>query len=400
VPADPGPSSPRAGGPRTLRILFTFAGGSGHLDPLVPIARAAASAGHVVAFAGRPWMTPVVEALGFTAFGTGSDVGLAPVRRPLLPVDTDREERDLRDGFARRIARERAADLLPLCRSWRPDVLVCEETDFGPMVVAEALGIPHATVVVLAAGSLLRPDVVGEPIDALRAAYGLRADPAPEMSGRHLVLSPFPPSLRDPAFPLPAAAHAIRPAALDEPDDAWEPRWAGRGPGRPLVYLTLGTVFPLESGDLFTRLLAGLEAEPIDVVVTVGRDLDPAELGPRPPNVRVERFIPQASVLPHCRLVVSHGGSGSVVGALAHGIPMVIVPMGADQPANAMRCAALGVARVLDPITATPADVGAAASAVLADPAYGAAAMRIRDECVSLPGPAHALGLVERIAGR
>ena len=53
---------------------------------------------------------------------------------------------------------------------------------------------------------------------------------------------------------------------------------------------------------------------------------------------------------PALRLVVSHGGSGSVVGALAHGLPMVLLPLGADQPQNARRCAELGVARVLDAV--------------------------------------------------
>ncbi len=380
-----------------MRILYTFAGGSGHLDPLVPFARSAATAGHVVAFAGRPWMTPVVEALGFEAYGSGSDAGLTPVRRPLFPIDMEREACDLRDGFARRIARERAADVLRLCLTWRPDVLVCEETDFGPMVVAEHLGIPHATVVVLAAGGLVRPEVLAEPLDALRAAHGLRPDPDLEMLERHLVLSPFPPSLRDPAFPLPSTAHAIRPAVLDEPTDAWQPSWLDPAADRPLVYVTLGTVFPLESGDLFGRLLDGLQDLPLDIVVTVGRDMDPGELGPRPANVHLERYITQASILSRCSLVVSHGGSGSVVGALAFGRPMVIVPMSADQPLNARRCETLGVARALDPIDATPGDVREAALALLSHPAYRCAAMRLRDECLALPGPAHAVELLEGV---
>jgi UDP:flavonoid glycosyltransferase YjiC (YdhE family) len=58
-----------------MRVIFTFAGGQGHLDPLVPIARAAAPAGHSVAFAGRPWMVPKVEALGFACFPGGTDNG-------------------------------------------------------------------------------------------------------------------------------------------------------------------------------------------------------------------------------------------------------------------------------------------------------------------------------------
>src|SRR5258705_9348154 len=113
-----------------MRILFTFAGGSGHLDPLIPIARAAEAAEHTIAFAGRPWMIPKVEALGFPAFASGSDVGLTPKRLPLAAVDLERDIRDIGAGFGRRIARERATDMLALCAEWQPDLLVCEETDF------------------------------------------------------------------------------------------------------------------------------------------------------------------------------------------------------------------------------------------------------------------------------
>jgi UDP:flavonoid glycosyltransferase YjiC (YdhE family) len=58
-----------------MRILFTFDGNRGHLDPLIPIARAAMAAGHAVAFAGRPWMVPKVELLGFACFAAGLDDG-------------------------------------------------------------------------------------------------------------------------------------------------------------------------------------------------------------------------------------------------------------------------------------------------------------------------------------
>ena len=381
-----------------MRILFAFAGGSGHLEPLVPIARAAEAAGHVVAFAGRPWMVPTVEALGFLAFATGSDAGGEPTRRPLLPLDAEREERDFREGFARRIARERAADILPRCGAWRPDLVVWEETDFGAAVVAERLGLPHASVIVIAAGSFNRPGLVAEPLNELRAEHGLPPDPDLAMLSRYLVLSPVPPGFRDPAFPLPATAHALRPHALEPVGEDTGPPWIEGLGSAPTVYFSLGTVFNMESGDLFARVLAGLRDLPIGLVVTVGRDIDPGELGAQPANVRIERYIPQAALLPHCSLVVSHGGSGSVIGALAHGLPMVLIPMGADQPLNAARCEALGVARVLDPVAATPEDVREAVAAVLADAAYRRAAERLRDETAALPGPAHAVALLERLA--
>lgn len=120
-----------------MRILFTFAGGNGHFEPLAPIARAAAAAGHEVAFAARHALVPVVEAAGFAVFPTERPRSGPPKRMPLLPLDAEREDRDLRDGFADRLARIRAGELLALAGEWRPDLLVCDEVDFGAMVAAE-----------------------------------------------------------------------------------------------------------------------------------------------------------------------------------------------------------------------------------------------------------------------
>jgi UDP:flavonoid glycosyltransferase YjiC (YdhE family) len=381
-----------------MRALFTLSGGMGHLDPLVPLARATAAAGHTVAFAARPWMVPKAQELGFEAFPSGTDEGLEPVTRPLLELDPERELRDLRDGFGRWIARERAADLLPLCDEWRPDLVVWEETDFGAAIVAERLGLPHANVLVTAAGSFVRPEVMAPALDEVRADHGQPPDPEASMLSRYLVLSPFPPSFRDPAFPPPPVSHGLRTWDVGDGERSTAPDWAAGLPGSPVVYLTLGTVFNHESGDLFHRVLAGLRDLPINLLVTVGREIDPASLGAQPPHVRVERFVPQADVLPHVDLVVSHAGSGSVLGALAFGRPMVLAPMGADQPLNAERCAALGVGRVLDAVRATPADARDAVVAVLEDPSCRAAASRLRDEIAALPAPAVAVGLLERLA--
>lgn len=381
-----------------MRILFTFAGGHGHLEPLVPLARAAAAAGHTVAFAGRPWMVPKVEALGFVAFAAGTDVGLTPQRLPLAAVDVERDMRAVGDGFGRRIARERAGEVFPLCAAWRPDILVCEELDFGAMVIAERLELPHVTVLVSAAGSFARPEYVAGPLTEVRAEHRLPPDCALAMPKRYLVLSPFPPGLRDPAFALPQTGHTVRLSARDSARSDASLPWPMRLDGAPTVYVTLGTIYNMESGDLFQRVVEGLRQLPIELVVTVGPDLDPAELGRQPANVHVERYVPQAVLLPHCDLVVSHGGSGSVLGALAHGLPMVLLPMGADQPLNAERCEALGVAPVLDAVATTPHMVREAVSRTLDDSSCRKAAGRMRDEIAALPGPEHAVELLEELA--
>jgi MGT family glycosyltransferase len=144
-------------------------------------------------------------------------------------------------------------------------------------------------------------------------------------------------------------------------------------------------------------VLAGLRELPLNVIATVGREFDPAEFGPQPDNIQIERYIPQSLLLPHCAAVISHGGSGSVIGALAHGLPMVLLPMGADQPHNAARCAALGVARRLDAIEATPETICVAVTAVLAEPGYRQAAERLQAEIAALPEPPYAVRLLERL---
>lgn len=382
-----------------MRMLFSFAGGNGHLQPLVPIARVAANAGHTVAFAGQSAMVSAIEAAGFTAFATGGTTFSATNERlPLLTVDRAREDRDLREGFAKRLARERVGALLALCNTWQPDLLVCDEIDFGAMIAAEKLGMPYASVLVIAAGSFVRQEVVGAALNTVRAAFALPPDPDLAMLSRYLVISPFPPGYRDPAFPLPATAHAIRPLTLGSAPLQTAPAWPLHLPNAPLVYFTLGTVFNVESGDLFERVLAGLREQPVNVIATVGRELDPALFGPQPPHLQLAQYIPQAELLPHCAAVISHGGSGSVMGALAHGLPMVLLPMGADQPLNAERCVALGVAAALDAVAATPQAISAALTTILADATYRRQAERLRDEIATLPEPTYALALLEQLA--
>jgi hypothetical protein len=320
-------------------------------------------------------MVPIVAARGFEAFATVAEDGGPRARKPLLEVSMEREFRDVREKLAGGAGR-RADGILAL--GWRPDVIVRDETDFGAAIAAERLGLPWATVLVLAAGGLIRAQDAAEPLDVLRAEHGLPPDPELKALDGDLVLSPFPPGLR-------AAGTALRFTDVGHGD-----------PDGP-VYFTLGTEFNLECGDLFDRVLEGLRG--FDAIVTVGREIDPAELGPPPPGIRVERYIPQAAVLPHCRAVVSHGGSGTLLGALAHGLPMVLIPLGADQPLNAARAEALGAARVLDAVRATPDDVREAVETVLEEPGYRAAAERMRDELAALPGVEQAVEPLTRLRG-
>jgi MGT family glycosyltransferase len=263
-------------------------------------------------------------------------------------------------------------------------------------VEAERPGLPHAAVQVTA--SRLAPNpAIGHPLNRLRAAHGLPDDPGLAMLHRHLVLSPFPPSYRDPAEIYPATVRVIRPVPFDRSGTEQLPAWVAHLPPQPTVYLTLGTAYN-DRVAIFTSFVEGLCDEPLNLIVTVGRDQDPSGFGRLPPNVRIERYIPQSQLFPHCDLVVTHGGSGTVIGAFVHGLPLVVVPMSNDQSGNAVRCAALGVGHVVPWATMTAATARAAVLRVLRDPSYRRNAEQLRTEIGTMPAPAHAVALLERLA--
>jgi hypothetical protein len=158
-------------------------------------------------------MVPAIESAGFVALATSEAREEVREQTPLLVPDLERQDRDLRERFARRGARVRAATLLHMGGEWQPDVIVCDEVDFGAMIAAERLGIPYASVTVIAAGSFVRKELVAAPLHELRGEHGLPPDPELKMLSRHLVLSPVPPSFRDPASPLPDTGHSIRPCS-------------------------------------------------------------------------------------------------------------------------------------------------------------------------------------------
>ncbi|MDT8909979.1 glycosyltransferase [Amycolatopsis sp. PS_44_ISF1] len=368
-----------------MRFLFTFAGGRGHFDPMAPIARALAAAGHTVAVAAAGREVPAVERAGFPAFATSpapeADPG-APVRKPMPPVDPARDDWEMTELFARRGGRERAGALLEIARDWRPDLVVRDEADFGSAIAAERLGLPRVTVLVLAAGTFPRRELLAEPWRELRAEHGLAPDPALARLDGDLVLSSFPPGFRDPG-----SAFLFRTGPPPVPSRAHEP---------PGVYFTLGTNFNLESGDLFERGITGLAQLDARVTVTVGAEIDPAVFGPQPDHVRVERFVPQAELLPDTDLVVSHGGSGGLMGAFSHGLPSLVFPLGADQPSNARRGAELGVTRALDPQRAGPGEIRDAAAELLGSPRD--AVLELQAQIAAMPGPEATVAVLEGLA--
>ena len=382
-----------------MRILFTVRGGLGHLHPLIPIARAAEAAGHEVVFAASPSVTPMVERAGFRCHPAGLKIDdqqaeqLVPEMRGLF--GKARAALIWRHIFAEHAPAAMIPALLALTSVWRPDLIVRDDTEFSGCIVAEQLGVPHAAVQTTAFRPYLY-DMIRVPLSQRRVEAGLPPDPDLAMPFRYLFLSPFPSGYLDPTVTLPVTTHQLRPVPFDRSGGEALPEWCDHLPDRPTVYLTLGTAYNYRT-DIVRTFLDGLSGEPINLIVTVGRDQDPGQFGPQPENVHIEHYIPQTLLFGRCDLVLTHGGSGTVMAALTHGLPMVIVPIAADQPDNAERCAKLGVARIVQPTGLTSAQAVGVVREVLGQAQYRQAAERLRAEIAELPGPEHGVELLERL---
>jgi UDP:flavonoid glycosyltransferase YjiC (YdhE family) len=387
-----------------MRILFTTAQFSGHLHPLVPVARAAVAAGHDVAFACAASFVPTVERVGFRAFRAGFDHRgrSTPELFPgFLKVPGDQvwlwtPPRIHVDVYAVAMV----PDLLTIAREWCPDLIVRDSAEYGGCVAAEALGLPHATIRTGSTPSRygLR-HIFAESLARLRELNGLPPDPDMQMPFRYLHLAPEPPRFRLAGEPVAPTAHPLRPVNFEAGDEEL-PTWVTDLPARPTIYATLGTEASRSpvARTLFPAMLAALRDEPVNVILTVGRDNDPAGFGPQPENVHIARFIPQSALLPDCDLVLHQGGFSTVTGTLNAGLPMVVIPIFADQPYNAACCDALGVGVVIEPGERSAEAIRAAVRAVMDSPSYRQKAERMRDEMAALPGPEYAVALLERLA--
>jgi MGT family glycosyltransferase len=392
-----------------MRVLFTVQPAAGHLHPLVPVARALSEAGHDVAVCSASSFRPEVEAFGLTHLRAGldwlmSDRSTWGVFPPMPPPGPDFPAWVVAT-LADIAPREMVPDLLALADEREPDLIVREGMELGGCLAAERVGIPHASVAGNAYAALDSPEIdyftgnrlmVAEPMARHRDRLGIPPDPEVRMPFRHLHLCFTPPAWDGRGVPRPDNTRFVRHTSTVSPG-AELPEWVERLPDRPTVLASLGTVFNKTPGVL-EAIVNALAEEPVNVIVAIGPDVDLARFGPQPGHVRLEPYVPQPLLLPHCDAFVTHGGFNSVKEALAAGVPMVVVAISADQPYSASRCAALGVARTVAPHDRTPEAIRGAVREVLADPSYRSSARSFQAEMVTLPGLDHVVELLEGLA--
>ena len=229
--------------------------------------------------------------------------------------------------------------LVELAQRVVPEVVVFDTAAYAAPLAAELLGIPSVHHL---KGPVSPPDVVelvNDSVASLWRSFGV--GPA-QYAGlyRGATITVLPPALDGGTVP---AGKVLAMRSVELPTRA-----ANRNSDLPLVYMTLGTVFSGRGLETFRAVLDALAHEPVELVVTVGNAIEPDSLRPIPDKARIERFIPQADVLPDCSAVIHHGGAGTLMGALVHGVPQLVIPQGADNLVNARLVEKAGVGAVID----------------------------------------------------
>jgi UDP:flavonoid glycosyltransferase YjiC (YdhE family) len=345
------------------RILWLNWSGGGNLPPSLGIARVLHERGHQVAFAGRPEMVPRVDAAGFRSIE--------------LTRAYEQVERYPQGTFLTRMScyltspatGEQVRDVVA---AEKPDLVLIDCMFPGALAEARSFGLPSAVVchtfvfrqLEMWRGMLARLDGMRRqagfeplpPLDELWPVHdrlittSLAAFDHPVSSGWELVRH-VGPVLEDEKVAVPT----VLPWSEDDPT--------------PLVLMSFSTGFEQRSVEKLERGLAALAELPVHVVTTTGGIVDPSELAV-PPNAFVVSYAAHDPIMEHASLIVTHGGHGTAMRALRHGVPMVVIPgLAGDQPFVAAAVQEWGVGRAL------PGDAGveairAAAREVLGDPGF------------------------------
>lgn len=340
-----------------MRILFASTSGEGHLGPLYSLMGEAQALGHSVIIVSSQRAGASLERSGFD-FVLGSDPPADEAERVWSRFSAlSRPEASAmieHDWFATLCAEALAPTMTSTIESWRPDLVIRETCEYSSAIVCDRKGLAQAQLGVSTAAAEYS-------VLTTLAAPALDAR-SPGVSARILAtpyLTRFPASLDPSPYPRTMRYRVSAPPASAPP-----PEWpAGEG---PLVYLTLGTsIAPATRITLLGRALDAVARANVRVLVSTGPGVQPHELGSRGASVHAVQWVDQPRVLEVADLVVCHGGSGTTYAALGAGVPLVVVPLFADQPTNARLVVEAGAGLALGEGSGSADENGAAHEAAL-----------------------------------
>lgn len=388
-----------------MRLLFTTTQGLGHAMSLLPFARAARNRGHDVLLAGPAPIAAVAAGAGldYAELAWPDEESLAIARRRVAELDGVEQVRAaIGDLFVTTYGGAALPSTLALVERRRPDVIVHETAEASAPIAGQLHRVPTVRISVALAtrSEAWWLGLAGPALDGLRVRVGLPADPGGERLSRTPLLTRAPSSLDvgegDPPPDVRRFRHEDDGDAA--PLGAW---WPGPAADAPLVPISFGTVIPIDGHypGLYRDAIDAVADLPVRILITVGRNAEAAALGALPPNVHVERWVPIAAVLRDAAALVTHGGTGTTLAALAAGVPMALLPISADQPRNARLVAELSAGVALESGPADAARLGDAVRTLLGDARYERVAQRVAAEIRELPPVTAAIEQLEDLAG-
>jgi zeaxanthin glucosyltransferase len=169
--------------------------------------------------------------------------------------------------------------------------------------------------------------------------------------------------------------------------------------GKALIYASLGTLVNGLNNVYGTILEAVGEFPEMQVVLSVGSNLDPGDLGPIPSNTIVVRIAPQIELLKRAALCMTHAGLNTALEALAQGVPMVAIPIAYDQPGVAARIAYHGVGEFVEIGNLTARNLSELIVKVTTNPKYRDKARWFKKIVAKTRGLDIAADIIERVFG-
>lgn len=383
-----------------MRVLFTAHGAYGHVFPMMALAQALARAGHEVTVATAADLCPAVSSLGLRAVpaGLGDDAMVAEARRRWPEAESEPPATWAVRMFTAIAAPAMAAGLAPLIGSWRPDLIVREEGEHGGPVAAAMAGIPWLTH---GWGSPRPPhsalEAVAIAVAPLWQAAGLAMPQASDLDGV-AVLDPCPPSLYGNG-----AASRGQPIRPTTPASSSVSGLSPPAAGTPLAYVGFGTVaLYRDRPQLVTVIVEALLGHGLDVIATTPDPVLTERLTSLAPDrVRVEKWLSLPTTLKACSLAVCHGGAGTVLAALAAGIPLLLLPQGSPSQARMSHaCRLRGVAHVLENAAPDAAALNEAIDALTSNGRFTATARQLAEEIALMPSADDAVSALDSLSSR
>lgn len=384
------------------RFAFVVPPFVGHTNPTIAVGEQLAGRKHEVAWIGDPAVVgPLLP----------PHARLLPVPAPATPPATAEKLRTARGLESIRLLFERV--LFPQARatldavqaaveSLRPDVLVVDQQAFAGSLVARRMGLPWASSATTSA--LLIDPFVGLPkvqawLDAqfaeLQADAGLPVIPGCEISPHLFVI--FSTQALIGSVPRLQPHYKFVGPSLAPPYEAEFP-FEDLLPDRKKVLISLGTIILDRHDGFFDAVVEAFEDDPTVQIILVAPEEELSRLPSPDSHMIVRRRVPQVALLSHLDAVVCHGGHNTVCEALAHGLPLVAMPVLNDQPVVAQQVAASGAGIRLRYGRVAPARLRETVHEVLSNPSYRTAARRIQESFQSAGGARRAATLLEDFA--